>query len=195
MTREKTQEALCDVRKAYRLIFAYQRRILDSIQLLTQEHEVLYGGPKFAGRPKFKRFEFDRWSWDYLPLYQSIFKFRLNTQYELSIYVNTDNGFFINDRGNHLDRTNLDRFEDEEKSGSYITLIVANENCDHNQRIAINNKIITNVDNTDKISSDNFIAKRYDLNNLIDFASIKSLKKDYRDYCLSIKPSLNVFSK
>lgn len=194
MAREKTQEALYDVRKAYRLIFAYQRRILDSIRLLTQEYEVLYGGPKFAGRPKFKRFEFDRWSWDYLPLYQAIFKFRINKEFELSIYINADNGFFLKDRGNHLDRTNLDRFEDAENSNSYITLIIANEHFNHEQRVALNNKLITNRITDDKLSGEHFIAKRYDLEDLIDVQSIKAVRANFKSYCFSVDPSLKIFS-
>jgi len=194
MTREKTQEALCDVRKAYRLIFAYQRRVLDSIRLLTQEYEVLYGGPKFAGRPKFKRFEFDRWSWDYLPLYQTIFKFRINAEYELSIYINADNGFFLKDRGNHLDRTNLNRFEDAENSNSYITLIVANDHYNHEQRIALNNKLIANRLTNIELNGEHFIAKRYDLEDLIDVQSIKALRANFKSYCFNINPSLKIFS-
>ncbi len=194
MTREETQDALHDVRRAYRLIFAYQRRILDSIRLLTQEYEVLYGGPKFAGRPKFKRFEFDRWSWDYLPLYQAIFKFRIDVEFELSIYINADNGFFLNDRGNHLDRTNIDRFEDAEKSDSYITLILANEHFDHEQRIALNNKFITNKIASNQLSSEHFIAKRYDLNDLIDVESIKAVRANFKSYCFKVNPNIKIFS-
>ena len=68
--------ALTDVRKAYRLIHAYQQRVWDLLR--TVDHTLALAGlqfqswapTEFDSPPKRKtRFFVERWAWDFLPAY------------------------------------------------------------------------------------------------------------------------------
>lgn len=67
--------ALVDVRKAFRLLFLYQRRVLDLSMTFANEmglrpYSVVYG----FNRPATAN-PFDKWVWDMLPMYRVSFLF------------------------------------------------------------------------------------------------------------------------
>lgn len=76
-TRAQLAGALTDVRRAYRLIHAYQRRLWDLLRVV--DHDLAQAGLKFKRwmpmqvstppQPK-TRFFVERWSWDFLPAYE-----------------------------------------------------------------------------------------------------------------------------
>lgn len=80
MRAEKTaklDELLANVRDAYRLIWAYQRRCLDTAQLIADQFpelsfyqwsSLLSNQPPQRGTSPFKK-----WTWDYLPLHSTSF--------------------------------------------------------------------------------------------------------------------------
>ncbi|MBY5651798.1 hypothetical protein AB9F42_02995 [Rhizobium leguminosarum] len=73
------RQALEDVRAAYRLLYAYQRRTLDTISLVTDQFpdrtfyqwsNLLCDMPPARGKTPF-----GRWTWDFMPLYNTSFLF------------------------------------------------------------------------------------------------------------------------
>lgn len=77
MTQEELADALHDVRRAYRLVYAYQRRITDVIGAIGEvvhRHDIPFIGwspvhnapPVKTGKMFFER---GKWAWDMLPLY------------------------------------------------------------------------------------------------------------------------------
>lgn len=65
--------ALCDVRKAYRLIWLYQRRVLDIAKVVSEEfgqHEFRWWSPQYFDPPGQRTVNpMSKWAADFLPLY------------------------------------------------------------------------------------------------------------------------------
>jgi hypothetical protein len=100
--------ALTDVRKAYRLIWLYQRRVVDIIRLISESlgyrfwrWETEYHIGRMPGQVTRNPFEEGEWIWATLPLYRmSLFYFpstldwnvQKSGQWMLEIAVETDTG-------------------------------------------------------------------------------------------------------
>lgn len=196
------ENSLNDVRKAYRYLFEYQRKLIDSIQFLTSEYKIINAGPKFSGKPKFKSFKFKHWSWDYLPLYQSLFKFDIGAENnkshykELAVYVTSDTGHFINESEKSNNRIELSRFESTENSESVVILMICARNDFYNfsKRIALNNKMIKE-DLITYSEVEKVIAKKYELTSFRNEESILALREDFKKYAISVDSNAIIFKK
>lgn len=69
--------SLIDVRRAYRLVWGYQRRVMDLVQLLEDEfqtHEFYAWTPTWHARPtQLRTSPVRKWAWDGLPFYKVSF--------------------------------------------------------------------------------------------------------------------------
>ncbi len=125
-------EALTDVRKAYRLLWNYQRRVFDVVRLVVDEFDDMsfyYWQTMHSGRPcNSGANPMARWAWDMLPMVEASYLFlpggidrnaTLPGQWMLEVNVSSDSGFEQND-----DRTEPDPadFADAAASTSTITL-------------------------------------------------------------------------
>lgn len=135
LTKEKFNQALCDVRKAHRLIYAYQHKMLDLTYFIKSKLDFPeYGGNKlFSNTIEKKRDSYDNlkvfkdmWAWDFL--YSYVFEYYLgkitgkNTEIAMSIFQVSDTGYFDNDI--HDSRTRLATFAGETESVSKLILLV-----------------------------------------------------------------------
>lgn len=72
-------DALRDVRQAYRLLWSYQRRILDLARVVLAafpEHEFYAWRPRIGDPPpQLTGNPLQRWAWDFLPLAEACFLF------------------------------------------------------------------------------------------------------------------------
>ncbi|WP_276482694.1 hypothetical protein [Paraflavitalea pollutisoli] len=96
------QAALIDVRKAYRLLYMYQRRLVDTVDYISQSIGVqientycCFSGSFFDGRKHYR----DYWAWDWLPMYFHEFYCgahkRLNgLVINVGIAIQSDTGFY-----------------------------------------------------------------------------------------------------
>ena len=105
-TTQKLTNALQDVRRAHRILYAYQRRMLDLVHFIQSK----LGMPEFRGFKHFSRpiskssgyltIRHDMWAWDYL--YSYLFEYYLGEQktsdeayeYKLSLIQYSDTGYF-----------------------------------------------------------------------------------------------------
>lgn len=94
-------EALLDVRKAYRLIHDYQRMTLDVVKYIGQQLGMTYAGgsPKFSdASPRPGKGSLDFWAWDWLNLVLYEFRFTQGSAkgrgVTLSILLISDTGYF-----------------------------------------------------------------------------------------------------
>ncbi|MDR7221298.1 hypothetical protein [Aminobacter aminovorans] len=124
--------ALVDVRKAYRLLWSYQRRVYDILQLITDEFgdmSFYYWQTMHAGRPcNSGTNPLNRWTWDMLPMMQTSYLFLPNTvdrnetrpgQWMLEVYLSSDDGFSRTAGSGEPDPMH---FEDAANSASSITM-------------------------------------------------------------------------
>lgn len=126
---KELESAFCDVRKAHRLIYEYQERMLALIQMIRHKLDMpsMNGYKHFSdpinGRKGKYQVVFDgMWAWDFQ--YSYIFEYFLGDvqpekggYYYLGVIQYTDTGFFEND---NEDRCDVSKFAPEEKSGSKL---------------------------------------------------------------------------
>lgn len=138
------ERAMLNVRRAHRLIYDYQRRMLDLIEFIRNKLDFppIYGGvggTKHFSNPLYRSnnndyFQVSKedWAWDFLPSYEFEYylgeketKPRVNASsssecYALSILQITDTGYF--DGGTDT-RLALDRFATAEEAKSKLLFI------------------------------------------------------------------------
>jgi len=132
---KELQEALCDVRKAHRLIYSYQSRMLDLVNFIAAKLDfdnVTEGSKHFSdpitARKGTLRVWNDMWAWDFL--YSYVFEYYLGemglddgSSICLSIVQYSDTGFYERAGNSHKD---LNSFAPEEESISKLLFIIEN---------------------------------------------------------------------
>ncbi len=101
LTSQELAQALPEVRKAYRLLYVYQTRILQLMQHVVQSSDWQFEG----GYQRFSRklghdknISLNRWAWDWLPMNLYAFHFHMNSEvpnhpYKMDIYHQADTGW------------------------------------------------------------------------------------------------------
>lgn len=128
---EELNQALCDVRKAHRLIYAYQQKMLD----LTHFIKTKLGFPEYAGIKRFSnklggtrsdyaelKLHNGMWAWDFL--YSYVFEYYLGEKDGfmcMSIIQVSDTGYFDSI---DLQKTKIDTFKSEEESESKLIFVI-----------------------------------------------------------------------
>ena len=97
----RIDQALLDVRKAYRLLYDYQRVVLDTVDYIGNQFGLKYigGWPKFSGpAPRNGGGKLTCWSWDWLNMVLYDFHFAEKSGDEdclrLSVLLISDTGYF-----------------------------------------------------------------------------------------------------
>lgn len=124
---EQLTQVLVEVRKAYRLLYHYQRRIMDTVKYISDLLSLYPEGgypiysdntPKAGMRP-----DFDRWGWDWLNLYMYEYYFGEKEvgkdTYYFAIQVQSDTGSFDSD-AQELDLVN---YSPAEKSATRLLFL------------------------------------------------------------------------
>lgn len=101
LTKEEFENVLIDVRKAYRLLFLYQKRILDLIQFIGDTLDFRFGGGWnwFTNNlPTGSKTKLTGSAWDWLSMYFYEFNFsekNINgSRMRFSVIIQSDTGFF-----------------------------------------------------------------------------------------------------
>ena len=117
MDKNEFNSALLDVRKAYRLLYLYQRRILDLVSFIGDRLSIEFkeGWSYFSNTARTgSRVHLDRWAWDWLSMYFYEFYFgQIITNYYFALVLQNDSGFFEMDNVSKLD---VEKFLPVEKS-------------------------------------------------------------------------------
>lgn len=126
VTMDELKDALCDVRKAHRIIYAYQRRMMDIAHFI--QHKLNFPTcecyKKFSNMPS-KRIYPETWAWDFL--YTYLMEYHLgerktaDKKYALSIIQYSDTGYF---EGNAETQKALAKFASEEESGTKLMFFI-----------------------------------------------------------------------
>lgn len=134
---QKLTNALQDVRRAHRILYAYQRRMLDLVHFIQSKLDMRefrgfkhFSNPIHGRRKGHSRLSIwhDMWAWDYL--YSYLFEYHLGEQktsdelhdYKLSLIQYSDTGYFDREEEEEEEATRLEleKFKPEEKSGSKL---------------------------------------------------------------------------
>ncbi len=124
------KESLNEVRKAYRLIFDFQSRILDLVNFIGGRFDFDYNGgfPKFSAlSPRNGSGNLKLWAWDWLNFYFYEFHFQQklvdNDIIKFSIFIVCDSGYFDAKKSNTVSKINTNSFIDSEHSVSKLILV------------------------------------------------------------------------
>ena len=132
-TTENLSKALLDVRRAHRILYAYQRRMLDLVHFIQSKLDMPMEdlcGFKHFSRPirqykGYLRIWHDMWAWDYL--YSYLFEYYLGEKetdnggaYALSLIQYSDTGYFDQEEKEEGTRLELEKFKPEEESSSKL---------------------------------------------------------------------------
>ena len=128
------QDILTEVRKAYRLLFDYQTKLLALVKYIGGKYGYNYNGgyPKFSNnQPRQGRGNLDDWAWDWLNLYFHEFNFGSkkidnNTKIYFSVFILNDDGYFqaCQKEQRNVGRVSPNKFEKPENSNSKLIFVV-----------------------------------------------------------------------
>lgn len=133
MEMSEFKNALIDVRKAYRLLYIYQRRVIDTVDYIAtviginiENTYSCFSGSTFDGR-KYNR---ENWAWDWLPMYFHEYycgekKLMDSSTIKIGIAIQSDTGFFDAPISN---QRNIEAFGPVEESESRLLFYIS-RNC------------------------------------------------------------------
>ncbi len=131
MIEKNIEEGLIDVRKSYRLLFLYQKRILNLIKFIGEYYDYRYNGgwSMFSNSsPKDSKGNLDDWSWDWINLYFYQFYFgKSDKELEFAIFHQADTGYFDSHEEVYFNderKLNIESFKECEDSDSYLIFVV-----------------------------------------------------------------------
>ena len=214
-TTENLSNALLDVRRAHRILYAYQRRMSDLAYFI----KCKLGMPDFYG---FKHFSnpiygrskghsrlniwHDMWAWDYL--YSFLFEYYLGVQktsdevyeYKFSLIQYSDTGYFDRDGQR---RCRISEFGSEKESSSKLLFFLEYKSKDsewewkdgsYMERIVLN-KEVGSKEHTKEVrrttSGGKQILCSFPLERFINMEATLEVLREFRSYCK--EKGINVF--
>lgn len=196
MTQNNT-DILVEVRKAYRLLFDYQTKLLSLVKFIGGRFGYTYSGgfPKFSGNaPREGKGNLDSWSWDWLNLYFHEFHFgekvnAIGDKLTFSVFILIDDGYFqtFDKNGGTAKRLNVDKFEKVEFSKSKLILVVG-YNCWLGEAYFVENnwcnqKFTLEEKGLHKDEKGKMFFKSYPLQNFFDEVDVKMKLNDFEKEC------------
>lgn len=192
MENFEMKEALVEVRKAYRLLYGYQQRVLDLANFIGTHlgFKFISGNPWFSdGLPRRKSVSLKRWSWDWLPMYYYDFYFERD-DLQLGVVIQSDTGFFDGVGSKKNDKLHLEQFAAPDKSDTRIILALSNGDWKSNAiwenfNFGINE---TEYPKGDKGISDGdiqIIAKAFSLVEFVNEQGARKCIEEFNEFCIS----------
>lgn len=128
--KPESEAVFQDVRKAYRFLYQYQRRVMDLIAYIANHWDYTFekGEPIFCNPPSLKKVNptSNHWAWDFLVFYNHNFVFQGKdfenyNDVKLMLNIVSDTGFFDNENNSKL---NISDFGNVEKAGTKLHIIL-----------------------------------------------------------------------
>jgi len=197
--KERLEEQFIDVRKAYRLLYHYQRRVIDLAYFIGNYYNMdfISGNPWFSGAT-FNRTSVSqkRWAWDWLGMYFYDFyfekEFENQKKIQLGVIIQSDTGYFDSKDAKKL---NLKDYAKPEESETRLILAVSQGNWDSKEirETKFFSKELEQYPPTYEkspkkdLSNEKIIAKAYSLSDFIDEQSTIENLIDFRKFCNGLK--------
>ena len=209
---ENLSKALLDVRRAHRILYAYQRRMSDLAYFIKCKLDMpdFYGFKHFSnpihgrrkGHSRLKIWH-DMWAWDYL--YSYLFEYYLGEKeagdklhnYKLSLIQYSDTGYFDREEEEEEEATRLEleKFKPEEKSGSKLLFFLEYKPKDsewewkdgsYMERIVLDKEVGSKKHETGVITigvEHKQILYSFPLEEFINIETTLEVLREFRSYC------------
>ncbi len=205
-TTENLSKALLDVRRAHRILYAYQRRMSDLAYFIKCKlgmrefrgfkhfSNPIYGPSKGHSRLSIWH---DMWAWDYL--YSYLFEYHLGEKeagdklhnYKLSLIQYSDTGYFDQDGQK---RGRISEFGSEEESSSKLLFFLEYKPKDsewvwkdgsYMERIVLDKKVGSKEHTKEvrDIEGGKQILCSFPLERFIDMEATLEVLREFRSYC------------
>lgn len=186
-------QILVDVRKSYRLLYQFQKRMLDLMSFIGGAYGLSYNG----GYPKYSKHSpgkgkgyLSNWAWDWLNMYMYEFSYKSkkvnNDKLRLSVLLVPDTGYFLTKKNNDkIKRLEIDKFVDAEHSESKIFFVLGKNMW----KIPFNRgwgslDLILKSEYIFKIEEDkSMLFKSYNIEEFVNKDSAEKCIKDFSCYC------------
>jgi hypothetical protein len=188
LNKDQLEQAFHEVRKAYRLLYHYQKRVLDLIQFIGDytTFSDYRGQPHFSGEAKNKKINLKSWAWDWLNMYLYEFNLGKNIiegkELAFSIVLESDSGYF-NSSAEGITRLDVEEFKSPADSNTNLVFVV-----DYNKRetelLSKPSKYIKDNEYVNRVAKDQVVcAKKYPLSEFVDEESTIIQLKDFNAFC------------
>lgn len=187
MTTNEFSDVLIDVRSAYRLLYLYQKRMLELVKVLGNKLNFFYSGGwvKFSDPcPRNGRGSLDNWPWDWLNLYAYEFNFQTKEigkdVIDFSIILISDNGAYINEAAHN----EIEKFKNVEESNSLFIFILGKNQWEDIDEII--DEVARREVNYEKCNNNNnkiMLYKSYDVKNFINEEQINNQLDNFHAFC------------
>lgn len=188
LSKIELDEVFVDVRKAYRLLYLYQRRILDTIKFIsnTLNKSVVGGYPLYGGNTPRSggKISLDALAWDWLVMFGYEFYFQDETingdNYQFAISIQSDSGYDDAEAGVTLSM--LERFLPVEESATRIYFYIGKnmwkQDVFDSAWASDSHDEFEHKEDVNKT----FLSKRFDLSDFRDEDSITECLQKVREY-------------
>jgi hypothetical protein len=191
LNKKELDDVFIDVRKSYRLLYSYQRRMMDLVQFIGTHYGFQYvqGWSEFSSAREPKKLKLNNSAWDMLGMYCFTFQFSTKDfgkykNIELLVVLVNDTGFYDISK-NRKDRVHIDKFSDVNDAKTQLHLCLKTTNQDwsfyHHEMFKANSK----KEYTEKTDiSDLLIGKKYDLSDFMNEENTLMQLKNFEDFCI-----------
>ncbi len=194
LDKAQFEQVLVDVRKAYRLLYLYQRRVMDLVKFIGDTFGFSYDGgySKYSNTtPRNGSGNFDKWSWDWLNMYHYDFLFTKRTigsnQITLSVRILSDTGFY--DSGAGTDELTIKGFAPVDEATTQLIFVVGKNAWEPdkllpNKQLSKDIATVTYRNDESNLEQVTF-CKKYALADFIDEEATRKQLEDFKQYCLT----------
>jgi len=188
-------ELFLNVRKAYRLLYEYQNKILKLVKYIGDFYGYSYHGgwAQFSKPcPKNGKGSLNNWAWDWLNMYDYDFHFGIkkekikegneneNEEIRFSIRLISDTGYYDSPREDK-NKTKIETFADVENSKTKLILVASNKGWKFGELFnSFNSKEDEYYLKSEEL---NMYAKSYNLEAFIDEEATIEKLEDFREKC------------
>ena len=181
--------ALCDVRKAFRLLYSYQLRVLDLVKFISNNLEYDYkGGNSIFSNPcpRNGKGNLNLWAWDWLNMYYYEFFFGYKTiaghNITFSIFIQSDTGYFDTEDNS---RISVEKFTLVENSKTRLILVAGKDGWNVDKfHLKLKELTSTNTNFYESLTEGGIIiGKAYNLSEFLNEESTRSKIEDFVFFC------------
>jgi hypothetical protein len=194
LNETELNDVFLDVRKSYRLLYLYQRRVMDLVKFIGNHYGFQYerGEQYFLNPPaSWKSIHTNHWSWDFLLMNNHVFVFKpkkLGDYEEVRLMINivSDTGFYDNEEIH--DKRKIKDYSDVDKAATQIHLILKTKGLEWKKTYPekyVPKQVIAPLNNTEVLKERKkvLIAKKYDLSDFMNEESTLEQLKDFEGFC------------
>ncbi len=191
--QQNKNNTLQEVRKAYRLLFQYQTRVLDLIDFIGSSFNYEYNGgfPKFSNSsPNKGKGNLNAWAWDWLNMYFYEFSFtHKEDKIKFSIFLVNDTGYFKKvkknreNKENLISKTKISAFENIEESETKLIFVIGKNTWKPWGNDWHDDEFILNEQGNKVLRDEVMLFKSYLLEDFFDEADAIEKLRDFQIYC------------